>query len=46
MLAAIVGLQVAAGLLLRGAWDAWAQALVLLLIVAGAGLGLAVQSAA
>ncbi len=46
MFAALVGLQVAAGLLLRGAWDAWAQALVLLLIVAGAGLGLAVQSAA
>lgn len=46
MFAALVGLQVAAGLLLRGAWDAWAQALVLLLIIAGAGLGLAVQSAA
>lgn len=30
MLAGLVGIVVAAGLLLRGAWDLWAQALVLL----------------
>lgn len=35
MLAALVGVQLAAGLLLRGAWDLWAQSAVLLgLIVA------------
>lgn len=33
MLAALVGVQLAAGLLLRGAWDLWAQSAVLLVLV-------------
>lgn len=36
MLAALVGLQVAGGLLLRGAWDLWAQSLVLIVVLLGA----------
>lgn len=36
MLAALVALQVAGGLLLRGAWDFWAQSLVLIVVVLGA----------
>lgn len=36
MLAALVGVEVAAGLLLRGAWDGWAQSALLLLACAGA----------
>jgi O-antigen ligase len=35
VLAALVGVQLAAGLLLRGAWDLWAQSAVLLLLIAG-----------
>ncbi len=35
MLAVLVGVQLAAGLLLRGAWDLWAQSAVLLLLIAG-----------
>lgn len=34
MLAALVGVQVAAGLLSRGAWDLWAQSAVILVILA------------
>lgn len=41
MLAALVGVQVAAGLLLRGAWDVWAQSVVLLFLAAGLGAWLA-----
>lgn len=37
MLAALVGVQVAAGLIFRGAWDLWSQALVLLALTAGVG---------
>lgn len=36
MLAGFVGTVVASGLLLRGAWDLWAQSLVLLWLLAGA----------
>lgn len=36
MLAGLVGTCVAAGLLLRGAWDGWAQTAVILLLVGGA----------
>ena len=35
MLAALVGVQLAAGLLLRGAWDLWAQSAVLLGLIVG-----------
>jgi hypothetical protein len=35
VLAGLVGSVVAAGLLARGAWDAWAQALLILALVAG-----------
>lgn len=42
MLATIVGGQIAAGLLLRGAWDLWAQSLVLLTGLAGGSLGVGV----
>lgn len=38
MLAALVGVQAASGLLLRGAWDVWAQSAVLLLLIAGLAL--------
>ena len=41
MLAGLVGLSVAGGLLLRGAWDLWAQTAVLLLLIGGTGLWLA-----
>ncbi|MFI5346108.1 MAG: O-antigen ligase family protein [Elusimicrobiota bacterium] len=41
MLAALVGVQLAAGLLLRGAWDLWAQSAVLLFLIAGAALWIA-----
>ena len=36
MLAGLLGTVVAAGLLLRGAWDLWAQVLVHLLLISGA----------
>lgn len=36
MLASLVGGQAAVGLLLRGAWDIWAQSAVLLVLIAGA----------
>jgi hypothetical protein len=35
VLALLVSVQLAAGLLLRGAWDLWAQSAVLLLLIAG-----------
>lgn len=35
MLAALVGVQLAAGLILQGAWDLWAQSAVLLFLIAG-----------
>lgn len=35
MLAALVGVVAASGLLLRGAWDPWAQSIVLLVLLAG-----------
>lgn len=35
MLAGLVGSVVASGLLLRGAWDLWAQALALILLISG-----------
>jgi hypothetical protein len=35
VLAALVGFQAASGLLLRGAWDLWAQSAVLLALIAG-----------
>lgn len=38
MLASLVGGQVAAGLVLRGAWDLWAQSVVLLVVLAGMAL--------
>jgi hypothetical protein len=38
VLAVLVGVQLGAGLLLRGAWDLWAQSAVLLLLIAGLGL--------
>ncbi|MDE2489444.1 MAG: O-antigen ligase family protein [Elusimicrobia bacterium] len=45
MLAALVGVQVAAGLLLRGAWDLWAQSAVLILLTCALGLWLAARVA-
>jgi len=41
VLAALVGAQIAAGLLFRGAFDLWAQSLVLLLLAFGIGARLA-----
>jgi hypothetical protein len=41
VLTALVGFQVAAGLILRGAWDSWSQALVVLVLTAGVGVRLA-----
>jgi O-antigen ligase len=38
VLAVLVGLQLAAGLILRGAWDLWAQSAVLLGVIAGLAL--------
>lgn len=38
MLSSLVGGQVAAGLVLRGAWDLWAQSAVLLVLIAGTAL--------
>ena len=38
MLAALIGFQLAAGLLFRGAWDLWAQSAVLLGLIVGAAL--------
>lgn len=45
MLAALVGSVVASGLLLRGAWDPWAQSLVLLLLLAGGAVWLSARLA-
>lgn len=45
MLAALIGLQAASGLLLRGAWDLWAQSAVLLALIAGLALWLAAGAA-
>lgn len=45
MLAALVGLQAASGLLLRGAWDLWSQSAVLLALIAGLALWLAAGAA-
>ena len=44
MLAALVGAQLAAGLLLRGAWDLWAQSAVLLALIAGLALWLSLRA--
>jgi hypothetical protein len=41
VLAALVGLQAASGLLLRGAWELWAQSAVLLALIAGLAIWLA-----
>ncbi|MDE2510482.1 MAG: O-antigen ligase family protein, partial [Elusimicrobia bacterium] len=38
MLAALVGVQLAAGLLFRGGWDLWGQSAVLLFLIAGLSL--------
>lgn len=46
MLAGLVGAVVAAGLLARGAWDWWAQAPLLLLLIAGGAASLAARAAA
>lgn len=40
MLAGLVGVQLAAGLLAQGAWDLWAQSFVLLALIAGLALWL------
>ena len=45
MLAALVGLQAASGLLLRGAWDLWAQSAVLLALIAGLALWISAGAA-
>ena len=45
MLAGLVGSVVAAGLLLRGAWDLWAQSLVLLVLLSSAAAWLCVRLA-
>ena len=46
MLAGLVGTVVAAGLLLRGAWDLWAQSAVILLLLAAFAVWLSVRVAA
>lgn len=46
MLAGLVGTVVASGLLLRGAWDLWAQSAVLFLLLAGASVWLCARLAA
>lgn len=46
MLAGLVGTVVASGLLLRGAWDLWAQSLVLLALLAASSAWLCVRLAA
>jgi hypothetical protein len=45
VLAALVGVSVAAGLLLRGAWDLWAQSAILILLTSALGVWLAVRVA-
>lgn len=45
MLAGLVGTLVAGGLLLRGAWDLWAQSTVLLLLLAGGAVWLCARVA-
>ncbi|MDD5302214.1 MAG: O-antigen ligase family protein [Elusimicrobia bacterium] len=45
MLAGLVGSVVASGLLLRGAWDLWAQSLVLLVLLAASAAWLCVRLA-
>lgn len=45
MLAGLVGFFLAAGLVLRGAWDVWSQALLVLLLVGGVYAWLAWRSA-
>jgi len=45
VLAALVGLQAASGLLLRGAWELWAQSAVLLALISGLALWLAAGAA-
>ena len=45
MLAALVGLQAASGLLLHGAWELWAQSAVLLALIVGLALWLAAGAA-
>lgn len=46
MLAGLIGSVVASGLLLRGAWDLWAQALALLLLISGLSAWLCARVAA
>lgn len=45
MLAGLVGFFLAAGLLLRGAWDIWSQALLVFILVGGVGAWLAFRAA-
>ena len=45
MLAGLVGVFLAAGLLLRGAWDIWSQALLVFLLVGGVGAWLGFRAA-
>lgn len=45
MLAGFVGTVVASGLLLRGAWDLWAQSLVILFVLAASAAWLCVRTA-
>lgn len=45
MFAALVGAEVAAGLVLRGAWDLWAQSAVLLALISGLALWLSAGAA-
>ena len=45
MLAALVGLQAASGLLLRGAWELWAQSAVLLALILGLALWISTGAA-
>jgi hypothetical protein len=45
VLAVLVGVQAASGLLLRGAWDLWAQSAVLLALIAGLALWISAGAA-
>lgn len=45
MLAGLVGFFLAAGLLLRGAWDVWSQALLVFILVGGVGAWLGFRAA-
>ncbi len=45
MFAALIGAEVSMGLLLRGAWDLWAQSAVLLALIAGLALWLSAGAA-